>query len=190
LIKKIQDNGDSDAAANNVQLKQSLSSDLAQTIKSYASPSAHQNTERPSGQGSERASLALVPFSEHSPARMIKTLEDVHEIVTEAKELVLASEIYNYIELVKIKDGVLEIAVRDAAMAPRIKSLQKVLSAAMDARWMVSFVPASGIPTLAEKADAARKSEFNDVLAMPIMQDIMRTFPGAELVEIINEGEK
>ena len=111
-------------------------------------------------------------------------------VVEEAGELVLASEIYNYVEPIKIAEGLLEIAVREGAMAQRIKGLQKVLSAATNERWIVSFVPAVGKPTLKEIADGVRKELFDNVLAMPVMQDILRAFPEAELVDVIDQGDE
>lgn len=138
----------------------------------------------------ERASsLAVVPAAQVQPVYQIKSLEDVKALAEQAGEFILAGEIYSHVELIKIKDWVLEIAVREGAVTQRIKGLQKVLCEQSGQRWLVSFVPPVGHPTLAELANAARQALFDNVLALPVMCDVMRVFPEAKLVDVIDEGE-
>ena len=184
--------GDSDqtSLSNNGQLRagKSIGSSPAATVSVASAPVVTGS----GGTGAERASLALVPDIEQEPVRVMSDLEDVRAVIEEAGEIVLASEIYNHVELVQLSDGVLEIAVRNDHMSPRIKGLQKVLSAAAGRHWVVSFVPETGVPTLAELADIARKELFGKVLKMPIMEGVMKAFPEAQLVDVseINKGDE
>jgi DNA polymerase-3 subunit gamma/tau len=193
LIKKIEAGGGA-VLSNNSQLSTGKSGGDA---GSPARAGARDFDLPPSGGGgggshtlNQRASsLAVVPKSVAMPVTAIKNLEDVKMLAEQAGELILASEIYSHVELIKLKEGVLEIAVREDAMAQRIKGLQKMLCEQTGQRWMVSFVPSVGKLTLAELAKAERQAMFDNVLALPVMQDVMRVFPEARLIDIIEENE-
>lgn len=136
--------------------------------------------------GGEQVSLAIVPDAEPevSVSGVLETLEDVRAAVENFGEIVLASEIFNNLEFVKIVDNVLHVAVRDGGMTPRMKSLSRVLSDYAGSPWMVSFDAPKGTATLSEIAAQAKKELFANVLKMPIICDVMAAFPEAQLVEI------
>lgn len=143
----------------------------------------------PTGGSGERASLAIVPDTQPETEFVIQSLEDVAQVLEQDGEVVLASEVSHGVELVSIKPGVLEIGVRDSASA-RIRDLQKALSKASGQHWMVSIVPTTGAATLVEKAETARKIEFDNVLQMPVMQKVFEAFPDAKLVDITHTDDE
>jgi len=186
LMKQIQD-GDGVPMANNSQLNAPASNGSTPSVSAVSGASVPVGGGT-SGHGAGPVALAVVPDVAPLPVRVIKTLEDVVAVLQDAGDVVVAAEVEHQVEFHSIQGNVLEVALRDGASA-RVKTLQKSLSAAAGERWMVSFVPATGLPTLAEKITAARDALFDNVLAMPNVQDVMQAFPGAKLVDVIEDTE-
>lgn len=136
------------------------------------------------GQGNQ----ALQPQSVLSPdpqteETLITSLHDVIQVLEAADQVVLASEVSYYAEPIKIKEGLLEIGLRDGA-GNRIKDLPKTLSHITGRRWTVSFSAPIGVSTPNEDLKARTEAERNAILQMPAVQNIIQMFPGAQLTEI------
>ena len=146
------------------------------------------------GGGREMAALKIVPNSEPQEVPVIKTLEDVVSVLEAHSEVLLASQVYQYVHLVKLVEGRLEIRPEPEAPQNLAQNLGQALSRIYDSRWVVSISGAPGAPTLAENANAALEAERAEVLALPIMQEILGAFPDAEIKAITqltsNEGPK
>ncbi len=177
LIKRLQDEGGSVVQATG----------QAASVGSYNGDGARASVSAGALGESASVALAVVPDAALDVETfVVQTLDDVVVALMRAGDVVLASEVEHHVEFHSIKDNVLEIAVRDGASA-RVKTLQKALSAASGMHWMVSYVPSSGRVTLAEAKEAAQKDAFNTVLQMPMVKEVLGTFPGAKLVDIIEE---
>jgi len=138
------------------------------------------------GGGAEMASHALAVVADTAPIAVtsIKTLEDVVAGLEAHDEILLASNVFQYVHLVKIQDGRLEIRPEEEAPQKLAQDLGQALSAITDKRWIVSVSSAPGEPTLAEKAQAVLEKERAEILQMPIIRDILKVFPDAELKAI------
>jgi DNA polymerase-3 subunit gamma/tau len=201
LIKMIKD-GDQGGVQGSSQMQPNVGPSVSGSGTGSSAPSptsgsvssAPQTVQSPRGHGGGPQASAAQPAQlsvvQSSPVRMIKSLEDVVAVLEDAQEIILASEVFHNVELVKLKEGMIEIGVRENAQAVKLKMLQKVLSDASGQRWVVTFVPPRGVETLAEKAAAKKAAEYEEVLNMPKVQDVIRLFPEAQLVEIISEEEK
>lgn len=132
----------------------------------------------------ERAALAIVPKAEPVPVRVIKTLEDVVAVLEEAGEVLLAGWVYQYVHLVKLEAGLIEFRPDEAAPSNLAQDLSKKLSAVDEQRWIVSVSGANGQPTLAQAAQAAQEAEMAEVIALPIMKEVLSVFPDAEVTAI------
>lgn len=147
---------------------------------------AHVEAPRGGGGGGEMASHALAVVADTAPALItsVKTIEDVVAALEAHDEILLASNVFQYVHLVKIQDGRLEIRPEEEAPQRLAQDLGQALSRITEQRWVVSVSSAPGQPTLAEKAQAALDAERNEILQMPVMKDIMAVFPDAELKAI------
>jgi DNA polymerase-3 subunit gamma/tau len=79
---------------------------------------------------------------------------------------------------------VLEIRVDADAPKDLASRLTKHLSESTGQRWMVSLSSAEGAPTLAEQDKAAEKKRTDQALAHPLMQAVVKTFPGAKMTAL------
>ncbi|MEZ5814555.1 MAG: DNA polymerase III subunit gamma/tau [Alphaproteobacteria bacterium] len=141
------------------------------------------------GSGGEMAALAVVAQDVPSASAVsIKTLEDVVAALEVDKEILLASQVYQYVHLVKLESlnsgGRLEVNIETEAPANLSQNLGQVLSRITGNRWMVSVSGASGQPTLAQSAQAALDAERAEILEMPIMKEVLSVFPEAQIKAI------
>jgi len=131
-----------------------------------------------------RAALAVVPKADPQPIIAVKTLEDVVLILEQHDEMLLASNVFQYLHPVKIGEQLLEVRPQENAPPRLTQDLTKALKNITGTLWMVTVSSAPGQPTLAENAQAAIAAEREEILNMPIITDIMHVFPDAEIVEI------
>ncbi len=120
----------------------------------------------------------------------IHTLEDVVNVLQQNKELVLASHISHYINLVSFKEGLIEIALQDNAPPKLTQNLSKALQNITGQRWVVSISRAQGAPTLAEQEKLHKKQDMDNVLALPVIKQVLEIFPEAKLTEILPKVER
>lgn len=137
----------------------------------------------PRGDG-PRAALAVVPDVEDQPIIAINSLEDVVLSLKQHDEVLLAASVEQYVHLVKLEDGLLEIRPEEEAPQKLSQDLGQALKAITGKRWMVSISSAPGLPTLAEKQQAIVDAEKNEILQMPVIKDILNAFPEAEIKAI------
>jgi DNA polymerase-3 subunit gamma/tau len=112
------------------------------------------------------------------------TLEDVVGLLEHSGAMILASQVIQFVQLVKLEPGLLEFQPVDGAPAKLAQDLGKRLNDITGQRWMVSVSRAAGQPTLAAKLEAARKAELDGVKADPLIARILAAFPGTEIVSI------
>lgn len=136
-----------------------------------------------------RAALAVVPDVAPQPIIAIKTLADVVVILEQHDEMLLASNVYQYVHLVKLAEGLLEVRTEEQAPPKLASDLTRVLSSITGNRWMVSVSSAPGQATLAEQQQAAIAAEREEILNMPIIRDILSAFPEADIKAIHNIKE-
>tara|TARA_X000000950_G_scaffold56174_2_gene67524 strand:+ start:16924 stop:18672 length:1749 start_codon:yes stop_codon:yes gene_type:complete len=155
-------------------------------VTAMSSHSAHSgmagNTLPQGGGDGVRAALAVVPDAP-APVTHIQKLEDVHDILYQANEVVLASNVFQYVHLLKLENrgnsGRLEVALAEGAPPRFSQELGPALSRVSGQRWIVSVVNSTGQPTLAQVELARQEKEKADILALPIMKEILEVFPDA-----------
>lgn len=151
----------------------------------------------PHGQETARAmpELSIVPDVEAIPT--LKTLEDVIELLRKYQEFLLAEQLFHFAHLTKLEhknygdkpNGRLEFRPEDEAMPELSQNLSKALKQITDQHWMVVLVNERGGETLASIAEANRLQELADVAQMPLVSDILKIFPEAELVKVMDKGD-
>ncbi len=149
--------------------------------------------EAPMGGGrgdGPRAALAIVPRTEPQAEIFIRSLEDVIEVLEAHREVLLASQVYQFVHLVKLEAGRLEIRPEPEASPRLAQDLGQALGRITGARWIVSISSAPGKPTLAEAVIALREQEFEEIRQTPIMREILEVFPDAEILAINSIEDK
>ena len=120
----------------------------------------------------------------------LSTLRDVVALFEQNGAMILANNVYQYVELIKLEPGVLEFAAREEAPAKLSADMLKKLNELTGTRWMVSISSKRGQKTLAEQDADARAAELAAIKADPLVSHIFARFPGAEIISITDVEEE
>lgn len=143
--------------------------------------------------GSAQAALQtdLVPVTDPGAAPVaITCLEDVVDVLENAGDFLLGAQVRRFVHLVKLEKGRIEFYPAEDAPPKLAQDLGKCLSDLTAERWVVSITREMGKPTLAEKAQAERDALFAEVKAHPHVQEVLKVFPKAILVDIKQNPEE
>ncbi|GJL85500.1 MAG: DNA polymerase III subunit gamma/tau [Micavibrio sp.] len=181
--------------------------DPADLIKKLKDQPSGAQSNQPSAppQGGERESVpvsvgntaaASAPAPQQSPQTQIEpvtekalaSLEDIVSLLETENEFLLAGQVVQFVHLVKLEQGRLEINLEPEAPQKLAQDMGLKLSAMAGRRWMVSVSGTKGAPTLAQQEKAQQKKEYEDVLKLPVIQDILEVFPDAKITNVKNKG--
>ncbi len=175
LVKKLQEGGSISAPS-----ARSSSSPVSGGVTSFVSGASAQVKASPALQN-EPVAIAN---------NNLGTLQDVVSLLEQNGAMILATNVYQYVELVKLEAGVLEFSTIAGAPPKLSSDLLKKLNEITNQRWMVSISAKKGQPTLAVQASAAKAQELEDIKADPLVRKIFDTFPGAEIISIKQQQEE
>jgi DNA polymerase III subunit gamma/tau len=148
---------------------------------------------RPEPRGTPRAALASAapavvsePRGEASgvPVRALGSFTELVALAGEKRDLAIKSALERDVRLVRFEDGKLEIALGASAAKSLVGELSKKLSDWTGRRWMVVVSGEAGEPTVWEQAQSRKAELRNDVESDPLVQAVLKRFPGAEIVDI------
>jgi DNA polymerase III subunit gamma/tau len=136
-----------------------------------------------SGGGQAAAAAAPAPQENFAsmPVKALATLADVEALLREGKEPRLAAELYQYVRLVKIADGAIDIALAAQARREFVPELRAALSNMTGMRWNVIVSNSAASATLAEQKTAAQNALVDQAKRHPVVAEVLRLFPGAEI---------
>jgi DNA polymerase III subunit gamma/tau len=148
---------------------------------------------RPDPRGTTRAALAAAapaaisePHSEASspPVRAVASYPELVALAGEKRDLTIKSALDRDVRLVRFEDGKLEIALEGGAPKTLVGDLSKKLSEWTGRRWMVVVSGEAGEPTLWAQAQTRKAELKDDVRSDPLVQAVLKRFPGAEIVDV------
>ena len=124
-----------------------------------------------------------------APITEIATLSDMQMMLQQTGHMMLATQVFLNVHLVKLEEGRLEFRPAPNASPNLAQELTIGLKAATGKRWMVTVSPAPGQMTLAEAEKAGIEEKFNKVRANPLVKQVFEMFPEAELKAIHNKED-
>lgn len=125
--------------------------------------------------------------SQQAAAVAVNSFEDIVALAATKREMMLQSNLVNDVHLVSFAPGHLSIRLRDGASQGLVGVLSNKLSQWTGQRWMVSLSREQGQPTIGETRRADKDNERATVLAHPVVAEVMRVFPEANILSIDNE---
>ncbi len=131
--------------------------------------------------------LSIVPRL--APETKITKLEDLVALLEQNEEFLLASQLYHFAHLIKLDQGHFEFRQDEAAIPELSQNLSKVLKVITNQHWMIVVSKATGNPTLSEIDEAKRLQELADVAKMPMVDNILKIFPEAQLTKILQKEQ-
>ena len=115
-----------------------------------------------------------------------QSLLEIHELAKKHRESVLAAQIHEHVRPVSIRpdSGLFEISLAGDAPLDFLGNLTRQLHEWTGRRWVVSVVETSDKRTLKEWKAELEQERKQKVLGDPLLQKIMQTFPGSEVISI------
>jgi len=121
------------------------------------------------------------PPHEAAPA----DFEGLVRLFESRRELLLGKALRDDVHLVSYAPGKVELRLTDRAPRDLLQRMMQCLEAWTGTRWLVSLSQAPGEMTLREQEVARAEAIRAEVLADPLVRAAMETFPGAELINIL-----
>ena len=142
--------------------------------------------------GSPRASAAVSPQlssdpvarADELPALSLATFTDVVALAAEKRDINMKLALERDVRLVRCEDGQLEIALEPSAAKGLVHDLQRKLNDWTGKRWMVVVSKEQGEPSLRAQADARQAEVERGVEGDPLVQAVLKRFPGATIVGV------
>ena len=139
--------------------------------------------------GSPRASAAVSPQpssdpvarADEAPTLTLNTFADVVALAAEKRDISMKLALERDVRLVRCEDGQLEIALEQNAAKGLVHELQRKLDQWTGRRWIVVVSKEQGEPTLRAQAEAQEADLKRGVEADPLVQAVMKRFPGATI---------
>ncbi len=132
--------------------------------------------------------LSIVPNGDINGdiSKKISNLEDIVSLLEENEEFLLANEVVQYIQLVRLREFLLEFSLAKGAPSNLPSKLKNKLKQITGNNWNIVLNGAvSGAPTLYEAEQARILQEMSDVEKMPIVANILKILPEAKLTQIL-----
>lgn len=114
----------------------------------------------------------------------LTTAVDLVALLEQNGAMILASQVFHNVELVRLEAGIIEFKPTSDASPKLAQELGKKLTDITGQRWMASVSAKAGQPTLAKQRDAAHLAELAEVKTNPLVRKIFDVFPDAEIVSI------
>jgi DNA polymerase-3 subunit gamma/tau len=125
-----------------------------------------------------------VPLAQAVPTHVPSlpaSFEALVDLCGQKREAILAATLTNAVHLVHFEPGRLEIRPAPSAPADLAPRLSRLLAEWTGRPWMVSISRDQGLPTLREQSIAHDVERKRDAAALPLVQAILATFPGATI---------
>ncbi len=117
------------------------------------------------------------------PAVAIRSLQDMVDLCT-GKDAVLKAKIRNFLKLVRLETGRLEVALAEGAPATLLNELSAKLREWTGIHWAVSLSKEDGQPTIVAQEAAQHGARLVDARSDPDVAAILSRFPGAKVTDV------
>ena len=114
----------------------------------------------------------------------INSLEKLIQTCFDKKEIKLKYELEKNVNLVKFEKNIIEISFNENLDKNFVKELSSKLFDWTGERWMISFSQLKGEISMREKKQKIKKSLIDNAKNTKIYQDVLKSFPDAELIDV------
>jgi DNA polymerase-3 subunit gamma/tau len=179
LLKRLEQE---DAATPSVPVKPSVPSNK-ESVRAEVSTS----TSAPVVSSQSQAAAVKVeehepqPQPQQQPMESLDTLEQVVCFLENHKEMILASQIFQYAHLVKMQRGRVELRLDEKAPKGLSQELRSKLIDLTGEQWMISLSSEEGAPTLAAVKLEKDNKIYEEVKEHPVVKKVLEFFPESEL---------
>ncbi|MBC2771248.1 DNA polymerase III subunit gamma/tau [Rhizobium sp. AQ_MP] len=134
----------------------------------------------PQGMERREAKIEEAPI----PGVRVETLDDIADLCTKNRAPVLRAQLRQFVHLVKIEPGRLEIRLESQCPPTIVNELKMKLSEWTGITWWVTLSNEAGAPTLVEVEKSTREARLLDARQDPDVAAILARFPGAKITDV------
>ena len=149
-----------------------------------ASPMRAPASPRSGAEASARPQMAPVAQTDSAPVLRITGFRQLVALAGEKRDLLTKAALEADMRLVRIEDGLLEVALERNAARGLVNDLSRKLELWTGRRWTVIVSNEDGQPTLRSQNEQARNEHARAAEADPRVQEVLARFPGAKIVEV------
>ncbi|MBP1843076.1 DNA polymerase-3 subunit gamma/tau [Rhizobium petrolearium] len=124
------------------------------------------------------------PAEKPQPKVPVNSLDDIVELCTKNRDPKLKALVRNFVRLVKLEPGRLDMRLTDGGPNTLPGELGVKLKEWTGIHWIVSISKEEGAPTLVEADNNAREARLTDARADPDVAAILAQFPGAKITDV------
>ncbi|MDQ0396285.1 DNA polymerase III subunit gamma/tau [Labrys monachus] len=135
-----------------------------------------------------RPAFQAEPAAPAVPVRALASFPEIVGLAMEKRDLPLKLALERFVRLVAFADGRLDVALEPGSPQGLVNDLSRKLSDWTSRRWLVVISSEKGAPTLREQAEARQAAVLTGVRADPLVRAAMERFPGAEIVDVRDNG--
>ena len=114
----------------------------------------------------------------------IKSFNDLVNICNSKKEVELKYELETNVNLINFKNGYIEISFNENLKKDFVKILSSKLYEWTNTRWIISLSQNKGQETIKKTSDEEKKNNLKDFEQTDIFNNIKKSFPDAELIDV------
>ncbi len=118
------------------------------------------------------------------PKVPVKSVQDIAELAQKNRDPVIRAKVRNFVRLVKIEPGRLDMRLGEGAPGSLPGELGVKLKEWTGIHWIVSLSKDEGEPTLVEAEGNARDARLVDARQDPDVAAILSQFPGAKITDV------
>ncbi len=124
------------------------------------------------------------PASKAESGPLLRRFEDVVALADERRDIGLKMALERDAHLVRFEDGRIELRLAEGGRATLATDLANALHAWTGRRWVVALSHETGEATLDARAKAAVASRHQGAASHPLVQAVLKSFPGAQIVDV------
>ncbi len=124
------------------------------------------------------------PSEKPEPKVAVRSLHDIVDLCTQNRDPRLKALVRNFVRLVKIEPGRLDIRMTDGGPGTLPGEMGVKLKEWTGIHWVVSLSKDEGEPTLVEADASAREARLTDARSDPDVAAILSQFPGAKITDV------
>ena len=114
----------------------------------------------------------------------IKSFNDLVDICNSKKEVELKYELETNVNLINFKNGYIEISFNENLKKDFVKILSSKLYEWTNTRWIMSLSQNKGQETIKKTSEGEKKNNLKDFEQTDIFNNIKKSFPDAELIDV------
>ena len=114
----------------------------------------------------------------------IKSFNDLVDICNSKKEVELKYELETNVNLINFKNGYIEISFNENLKKDFVKILSSKLYEWTNTRWIISLSQNKGQESIKKTSEGEKKNNLKDFEQTDIFNNIKKSFPDAELIDV------